>query len=196
MTGETGPTGEAATIRVGTVTTGDPGTEASVTNSGTDQEAVLDFVIPRGENGGSGTPVELLSAYSTAPQPGTSGSALRFDRNSMIKGDAISHAENNTDFTISEAGIYSVAFNGVVAPASGVTFPFSLTLYLEVNGTGVSGSGTQHSFHTSTETVNMAFTVPVEVTAVPATLKVIADGDSIIYSTVSLTIYKIGESTP
>lgn len=196
MTGETGPTGEAATIRVGTVTTGDPGTEASVTNSGTDQEAVLDFVIPRGENGGSGTPVELLSAYSTAPQPGTSGSALRFDRNSMIKGDAISHAENSTDFTISEAGIYSAAFHGVVAPAPGVTFPFGLTLYLEENGTGVSGSSTQHSFHTSTETVNMAFTVPVEVTAVPATLKVIADGGSIIYSTISLTLYKIGESTP
>ena len=31
-----------ATIEVGTVTTGEPGTDASVTNSGTKKEAVLD----------------------------------------------------------------------------------------------------------------------------------------------------------
>lgn len=52
--GPTGPKGEpgtAATIAVGTVTTGDPGTEASVTNSGSESAAIFDFVIPRGEQG-------------------------------------------------------------------------------------------------------------------------------------------------
>ncbi|MFQ9703092.1 MAG: hypothetical protein ACLR0U_14750 [Enterocloster clostridioformis] len=44
--GLTGPTGAAATITAGTVTTGDPGTEATVTSSGTTEEAVFDFVIP------------------------------------------------------------------------------------------------------------------------------------------------------
>ena len=43
-----------ATIEVGTVTTGEPGTDASVTNSGTKKEAVLDFVIPRGATGMTG----------------------------------------------------------------------------------------------------------------------------------------------
>ena len=38
-TGPTGPAG-AATITIGTVTTGDPGTEASVTNSGTSENVV------------------------------------------------------------------------------------------------------------------------------------------------------------
>ena len=50
-TGEQGPAGEAATVTVGTTTTGDPGTNASVTNSGTAQNAILNFTIPRGETG-------------------------------------------------------------------------------------------------------------------------------------------------
>lgn len=47
--------GLAATVTVGTTTTGEAGTNASVTNSGTSQEAVLNFVIPRGANGENGT---------------------------------------------------------------------------------------------------------------------------------------------
>lgn len=55
--GEQGPAGAdgaAATVAIGSVTTGDAGTEASVTNSGTENAAVLDFVIPRGEKGETG----------------------------------------------------------------------------------------------------------------------------------------------
>ena len=43
-----------ATVTVGTTTTGDAGTEASVTNSGTDTDVILDFVIPRGADGADG----------------------------------------------------------------------------------------------------------------------------------------------
>jgi hypothetical protein len=43
----------AATVTVGTTTTGLPGTTASVTNSGTSSAAILNFTIPRG-NAGSG----------------------------------------------------------------------------------------------------------------------------------------------
>ena len=39
---------------VGTVTTGEPGTDAAVTNSGTPQAATLDFVIPQGATGATG----------------------------------------------------------------------------------------------------------------------------------------------
>lgn len=46
--------GIAATIEVGTVTTGAAGTNASVTNAGTQQRAILNFVIPRGEQGDAG----------------------------------------------------------------------------------------------------------------------------------------------
>lgn len=40
-----------ASVAVGTVTTGSPGTSVSVTNSGTTQDAVLNFQIPQGAKG-------------------------------------------------------------------------------------------------------------------------------------------------
>lgn len=52
--GDAGEPGKAATIAVGAVETGEPGTEASVTNTGTENAAVLRFVIPRGEKGEQG----------------------------------------------------------------------------------------------------------------------------------------------
>lgn len=55
-----GTDGAAATIQIGTVTTGEPGTQASVTNTGTEHAAVLDFTIPRGSPG----EVENLSSQS------------------------------------------------------------------------------------------------------------------------------------
>ena len=52
--GDKGDQGDAATISVGTTTTGAAGTNASVTNSGTTGAAVLDFTIPRGNKGDKG----------------------------------------------------------------------------------------------------------------------------------------------
>lgn len=52
--GETGPAGQAATITVGTTTTGEPGTDAYVTNVGSTSAAKFNFTIPRGEKGEKG----------------------------------------------------------------------------------------------------------------------------------------------
>lgn len=52
--GAPGKDGAAATVTVGTVTTGEPGTDAAVTNTGTENAAVLDFLIPKGEKGDPG----------------------------------------------------------------------------------------------------------------------------------------------
>lgn len=53
--GPQGAQGPSGTITVGTVNTGAPGTDAAVTNSGTAENAVLNFSIPRGADGeGSG----------------------------------------------------------------------------------------------------------------------------------------------
>ncbi len=56
-TGPTGPTGEdgiADTVSVGTTTTGEPGTNASVTDTTGSPNHVLEFVIPRGADGNDG----------------------------------------------------------------------------------------------------------------------------------------------
>lgn len=52
--GEKGDTGNAATVTVGTTTTTAPGTNANVTNSGDNYNAILNFSIPRGEQGVQG----------------------------------------------------------------------------------------------------------------------------------------------
>lgn len=52
--GKNGQDGTAATIKVGTVTTTAPGTNAKVTNTGTVNAAVFNFSIPKGEKGEKG----------------------------------------------------------------------------------------------------------------------------------------------
>ena len=46
--------GGTVSVEVGDTVTGDPGTDASVTNEGTDTHVVLNFTIPRGEPGAQG----------------------------------------------------------------------------------------------------------------------------------------------
>ncbi len=60
--GAPGPTGKAASIQIGKVSTLEPGQPATVTNTGTDTDAVLNFGIPRGVNntGESGNLAEAI----------------------------------------------------------------------------------------------------------------------------------------
>ena len=52
--GAKGDTGTAASITIGSVTTGVAGSNASVTNSGTASNVVLNFMLPRGKDGKDG----------------------------------------------------------------------------------------------------------------------------------------------
>ena len=49
-----GVQGDAATIDLGTVTTGSPGTDVIITNSGDSSAAIFNFTIPRGDVGDTG----------------------------------------------------------------------------------------------------------------------------------------------
>ncbi len=57
--GETGPTGadgvSIATVSIGSTTTGNAGTNAAVTNTGSNTAAVLNFTIPKGDTGSQGS---------------------------------------------------------------------------------------------------------------------------------------------
>lgn len=67
--GAKGDTGTAASITIGTVKTGAAGSNASVTNSGTASNVVLNFTLPRGRDGKDGgiTVDDELSDTSTNP---------------------------------------------------------------------------------------------------------------------------------
>lgn len=67
--GAKGDTGAAASIKIGTVTTGAAGSNASVTNSGTASNVVLDFTLPRGEDGADGGIVVDTAMSDTSTNP-------------------------------------------------------------------------------------------------------------------------------
>ena len=67
--GAKGDTGTAASIKIGSVTTGAAGSNASVTNSGTASNVVLDFILPRGKDGADGGIVVDTELSDTSTNP-------------------------------------------------------------------------------------------------------------------------------
>lgn len=87
--GAKGDTGTAASIKIGSVTTGAAGSNASVTNSGTASNVVLDFTLPRGKDGKDGgiTVDAELSDTSTNPiQNKAVNTAINTVKNNMTQG--------------------------------------------------------------------------------------------------------------
>ena len=74
--GKDGIDGQGATIAVGEVTTGAAGSQASVTNSGTENAAVFDFTIPKGADGASG--VTDVTAGTPTEQDGYTVTSVTF----------------------------------------------------------------------------------------------------------------------
>lgn len=188
-----GPPGAAATVTVGTVTTGAPGTPAEVTNSGTAQNAVLNFTIPQGLPGAS-QPVSLVSSYSTPPQPGASGTPITFDRTSLSLGSDITHTPGSDTFTITQPGVYSVEFHGVISPTGDNTFPVNITTSLEQNGSVVPGASVPLTFQSSSDSSPVSFTVPISVTDVPTTLQIVPSGGNYVADAVSMTVTRLGSN--
>lgn len=87
--GAKGDTGTAASIKIGSVTTGAAGSNASVTNSGTASNVVLNFTLPRGKDGKDGgiTVDAELNDTSTNPiQNKAVNTAINTVKNNMTQG--------------------------------------------------------------------------------------------------------------
>jgi hypothetical protein len=104
--GAPGPAGSAATVSVGSVNTGAPGSNAAVTNAGTSSAAKLNFTIPQGPTGAAGqagaagttpwsTPTILTNnhnasvhacpyAASTSSSVGTPATSIDFNGSSYV----------------------------------------------------------------------------------------------------------------
>ena len=66
--GPQGPAGTTPTIQIGNVATVPAGSSASVTNSGTSTDVVLNFEIPQGEIGATGQPTNIsIGTVTTLP---------------------------------------------------------------------------------------------------------------------------------
>ena len=73
-----GPSGTSATVAVGTVTTGAPGSSASVVNAGSSSAAVLNFTIPAGAQGPAGA--------TGAQGPAGSNASATTDASALVTG--------------------------------------------------------------------------------------------------------------
>ena len=115
-TGSRGPEGKAATITIGTVSTGDENSNAIVTNSGTNTDAILNFTIPKGSKGDTGEPFRITKVYASI-------------------------GDMNTDYNNEEVNIG----NFVIIETGNVDHPDNSKLYVKTNNgysfiTDLSGS--------------------------------------------------------
>lgn len=133
-TGPQGADGKAATITVGTVKTGEPGTSVSITNSGTTSAAVLNFTIPKGEKGNTpvkGTDYFTPEDLATLNIP-TKTSDLTNDSNFVSDAD-YTHTDNNfssadkikLNMIEGQATYNRITLNGVDKPSPDFYAPIS-----------------------------------------------------------------------
>ena len=91
--GQKGDPGTSATVTVGETVTGEPGTDAKVENTGTAQNAILKFTIPKGEKGdpgtggGGGSTVSVDVGETVTGDPGTDANVENTgdDQNVVLK---------------------------------------------------------------------------------------------------------------
>lgn len=152
--GDKGDKGDAATVAVGTVTTGEPGTDASVVNSGTSTDAVFDFTIPRGASAVADLN-ELTDVTITSP---SNGQILAYDGDDSewVNRSVDSTPTSGSSDLVTSGGVYtSVATrlsrvendqlgaknllpSGKTQTISGVTFTVDKDGYVKANGTNSS----------------------------------------------------------
>lgn len=164
--GTNGNDGAAATVSVGTVTTGAAGSSVTFTNVGTSSAAVFDVTIPRGDTGATGG---VGPAGSTGPAGSINGTGdwvnlTFYDKNSVVTNNGSSYyaLSDHTGSSTDEPGVGVntdtywglLAAKGATGDAGapgldsaapmGVPFPFAgfrlPTNYLWCNGDLYSGA--------------------------------------------------------
>ena len=190
--GATGADGTAATVQVGTTTTGAPGTSASVTNTGTESNAVLNFVIPAGATGASAAESRpsVLAVQDTTEQALTENTPVSFAVNLLQSGTDLTHAAGSNQITVETPGIYQAAFTAEVSPTGTATLPLTISLSLEQGTTILETSST--TMTTAEQSNTLAWNIPFSVTAAPEVLQILSDGTDVILNRATLTINKIG----
>ena len=173
--------GNAATISVGTTTTGPPGSSATVTNSGTSSAAVLDFTIPRGDTGSGGGGSGTVTSVSVATANGVSGSVATPTTTPVITLalGAITPTTVNGNTVTTGSGTLTLGAGKTLAVSNTLTLtgtdgtsmklpPASANLgYLEIPQISKSVAYTciltdsgKHIYHPSVDTTARIFTIP------------------------------------
>lgn len=160
--------GTAASISVGTTTTGAAGSSASVTNSGTSGAAIFDFTIPRGDTG-------LTGATGPTGPMGPKAASIQWPTTADTK---IALFYTTASLTISK--ITSVLPGGTSTPS--LSFNVRYGSDISATGTAVTAAaitttntttGTQTTSFSSA-TISAGSFVWVEITAVSGTVSLVS----------------------
>lgn len=119
-TGPTGPIGVTPTFAIGTVTTGEPGTEASATITGTAPNYVLNLTIPQGPTGPTAPINNFADFYALMPPDNTTtvapGADVSFPSDGSTFGTSITRLSAST-FNLVDIATYQVHFQVPVTEA-------------------------------------------------------------------------------
>lgn len=175
--GQPGADGKAATIQVGAVTTLAPGQPAMVTNTGTPTDAVLNFGVPRGEDGSGGDtiivtatgttiqltdssdrPLQGLTIYGKSQQVQTTGAQLLAAPEEQIEGTTCYHYKNGILTTSGAGDDVATTFSGkFILPTGTYTFSgeaketqYTTITLVDSSGTSITTGGNL-SFATNTK---------------------------------------------
>ena len=166
-TGPTGPTGPA-TITIGETITGDPGTDATVTNTGTNQNAVLTFTIPAGATGPAGLPGPIGPTGPTGAAGAIGPQGIQGPTGPTGPAEGVTEIAQSAP--ADQTNVASIPLTNISH------FPATATTNSTVNGTDIQlTAGTYRiAYSTSVTTTNEAEITPeldnVEVTELMATI--------------------------
>lgn len=103
------------TLKIGKTTTGAPGTQASVVNSGTANDVVLDFTIPKGAKGDKGDSYTLPAATTGSLGGVKPGNGLLVDSDGTLNvrtwGDMTGHKPDRISVNSCSGSSVGIAFN-------------------------------------------------------------------------------------
>lgn len=133
------------------MTSGEPGTPATVTNRGTGANAVLDFVIPKGDAGTSGT--SGLTAYGGKYNNTAQTIVLNVGTQTVLP-LPLSMPMNNVNSTanglaIQESGVYEIKYMLSTSPSLGA----AITLAVRRNGSVIPSTEERHLLAAVTDSV-------------------------------------------
>ena len=159
--GNDGAVGTAATIKIGTVSTGSAGSAVSVTNSGTASEVILNFAIPKGDKGDQGQQGEQGLQGIQGPQ-GIQGATGAAGTAATIKVGTVTTGAAGTAATVTNSGTASAAVLNFTIPQGakgekgekGEQGSGATGNYLPLTGGTVTGGITANNFQTGTGEAN------------------------------------------
>lgn len=191
VTGPTGADGRAATISVGNVIMGAPGSQVIITNTGTPEDAIFDFEFPHAEPGVSSN---VLATIDSTNQSVPAGGSLIFNENPLLQGNAIYHNAGSSTIDIYQYGVYQVSFHTSVGLNADIEVPATVVVHINQNGIQIPGAIGRHTFTSANEVSEINFSIPFRTEGIPSSLEVVVNNEGFNFIDTALTVARLGEA--